>query len=251
MRVFLIALMWMACWPNPVAWAGEAADAEVPFDVRSNRLSPAAGAVLDRLALRLRSEPTSRLLVLAPSGHDGAAQHFVSSRLAVLDHELGTRGLIAERMPAASGEVSENGLRLRIVKPPAALVSPTVPVALLPVVAGPQSAKPSLDRPDTVPAAPSADPAPPALSAKVEELWLAAAGRSLQEVLRDWADKAGWTLVWQSDREYPIDASATFSGDFTKVASQLCEGFSTVAPAPFAHFYKRNQVLVILSGEGR
>jgi len=73
----------------------------------------------------------------------------------------------------------------------------------------------------------------------------------LRDVLREWGERAGWTVVWQSDHEYPVEASADFSGDFTEAATQLFEGFATVAPAPFAHFYKGNHVLVVRSGEGR
>ncbi|PKU22817.1 toxin co-regulated pilus biosynthesis Q family protein [Telmatospirillum siberiense] len=92
---------------------------------------------------------------------------------------------------------------------------------------------------------------PPVVEAEVEELWIAPVGQSLRTVLKDWGSRSGWTVVWQSDREYPIDAAATFSGDFTKAASQLFEGFSTAVPVPSAHFYKGNRVLLVESGEGR
>lgn len=84
-----------------------------------------------------------------------------------------------------------------------------------------------------------------------EEKWAATVGQSLRSVLQEWGARAGWTVVWQSDREYPIDAAATFSGDFTKAASQLFDGFSTAVPSPAAHFYDGNHVLLVESGEGR
>lgn len=97
-----------------------------------------------------------------------------------------------------------------------------------------------------VPAAPIVEP-----PVVVEETWTAAVGKSLRDVLRTWGDRAGWTIVWQSDRDYPVDAQATFTGDFATAASHLLDGFATAVPAPYAHFYKGNQVLLVLSGEGR
>lgn len=87
--------------------------------------------------------------------------------------------------------------------------------------------------------------------ANVKETWVANVGQSLRTVLQEWGGRAGWTIVWLSDREYPIDASANFSGDFLKVAGQLLTGFSTATPVPSAHFYKGNRVLLVESGEGR
>ena len=263
MRSGLIALISMVCWMTQIAWASEPEDTEISFETRTSRLIPGATLDLDRVAERMRARPASRLLVLVPARNDPGSRQFLASRLAVVDRELSKRGMVAVRVSASGGETGENELRLRIVPPPF-VDSPrsSLPVSLVPTVADPPTkvSRPPADLggvravvtapgiPGTDLSVPTSSPAPPV---KVEELWLAAAGRSLQEVLKAWADKAGWTLIWQSDREYPIDASASFSGDFTKAASQLCEGFSTVAPAPFAHFYKGNQVLVILSGEGR
>lgn len=46
------------------------------------------------------------------------------------------------------------------------------------------------------------------------EEWVAAGGSTLKNTLVQWADRAGWAIAWQSERDYRLEASATFYGDF-------------------------------------
>jgi len=75
--------------------------------------------------------------------------------------------------------------------------------------------------------------------------WVVASGQTLRAVLESWCNKEGWDLVWNTAREYPIEASAVFKGRFVDVASALVRNFERAAPAPYAKFYKGNRVLVI------
>ncbi len=75
--------------------------------------------------------------------------------------------------------------------------------------------------------------------------WAVTQGETLRIVLEDWAKKAGWDVVWNTTREYPIQASAMFNGRFMDVASALVRNFSRAQPAPYAKFYKGNKVIVI------
>ncbi|MDR0967528.1 MAG: toxin co-regulated pilus biosynthesis Q family protein [Rickettsiales bacterium] len=79
--------------------------------------------------------------------------------------------------------------------------------------------------------------------------WVVASGQTLRSVLQDWADKEGWDLVWNTSREYPVQASAVFKGRFMDVASGLVRNFSRAMPVPYAKFYKGNRVLVITTNE--
>jgi len=79
--------------------------------------------------------------------------------------------------------------------------------------------------------------------------WVVASGQTLREVLQAWCDKEGWDLVWNTAREYPIEASAVFKGRFIDVASALVRNFERALPAPYARFYKGNRVLVVSSVE--
>ena len=90
---------------------------------------------------------------------------------------------------------------------------------------------------------PNEDPSDP-----VED-WLAPEGSSLRELLTEWGDKAGWRVIWQTDRGYVLQAGAMFRGRFMDVASAIIRSFARAAPAPWGTFYKGNRVLVVTTQE--
>ena len=79
--------------------------------------------------------------------------------------------------------------------------------------------------------------------------WLASEGKSLRSLLQEWADRAGWRVVWNTDREYVLEAGAVFKGNFMDVSSALIRAFARANPAPQGTFYKGNRVLVINTQE--
>ncbi len=81
------------------------------------------------------------------------------------------------------------------------------------------------------------------------EDWIAEEGRTLQAVLKEWAERAGWRLVWQTDREYTLAAGAMFRGRFEDVSSALVRALARAQPAPHATFYTGNRVLIIRTKE--
>lgn len=80
--------------------------------------------------------------------------------------------------------------------------------------------------------------------------WAAQEGVTLRTLLQDWSERAGWRLVWNTDREYVVEAGAVFKGKYIDVASALIRAFSRATPAPQATFYKGNRVLVVTALEG-
>lgn len=70
-------------------------------------------------------------------------------------------------------------------------------------------------------------------------------GQNLQPVLADWAAAAGWSLVWNSEFDYRIEASASFSGEFVDAATALITAMSGARPAITVDFYKGNHVMVV------
>ncbi len=75
--------------------------------------------------------------------------------------------------------------------------------------------------------------------------WIARDGKQLREILEEWAVLEGWEVIWTTNREYPLQASAVFKGRFTDVASALIRNFGRAAPPPYAKFYYGNRVLVV------
>ncbi len=77
------------------------------------------------------------------------------------------------------------------------------------------------------------------------EDWLAEEGQTLKALLTEWSERAGWRLVWNSNRNYTLTAGAMFRGRFADVSAALIRAFARAQPAPIATFYKGNRVLVV------
>lgn len=87
----------------------------------------------------------------------------------------------------------------------------------------------------------------PAAPAEPEPLpWVVDAGRhgTVRGVLADWADLAGWSLVWKPEREYLVGAGAEFSGEFLQVVDALLSA-PAVKRSLVATAYPANRHLVI------
>ena len=79
--------------------------------------------------------------------------------------------------------------------------------------------------------------------------WVASEGSTLRSLLMTWGDKAGWRIIWNMDRDYTLEASAIFRGEFVDVAAALLRSFARATPAPKGVFYKGNKVLVVSTRE--
>lgn len=75
--------------------------------------------------------------------------------------------------------------------------------------------------------------------------WLAEEGKSLKTLLTEWSDESGWRLIWNTNRNYTLNAGAMFRGRFADVSAALIRAFGRARPAPIATFYKGNRVLVV------
>jgi type IV pili sensor histidine kinase/response regulator len=91
---------------------------------------------------------------------------------------------------------------------------------------------------------PSAAAGPPAAVQKgIQEQWTASDGAPLSTTLTGWAQRAGWTVVWETDDDFRLAAGATLDGDFQTAAGGLIEAFSHARPRLRAIFYAGNRVL--------
>ena len=86
--------------------------------------------------------------------------------------------------------------------------------------------------------------ATPAVVSADGRTWHARAGQTLEQVVGDWADKAGWSAVFLSPMIYDLQASADFEGDFVEAAGSLVRSVRA-SPQPIATFYRGNKTVVI------
>lgn len=102
---------------------------------------------------------------------------------------------------------------------------------------------------------PEVNDAPLRVSSPSEQEWVVTSGLTLQELLSDWTESAGWSLVWDSPYEYPIEADAVFYGPFIThdtsgeslegAAVDLVHSMSNARPPVNADFYLQNRVMVM------
>ena len=75
--------------------------------------------------------------------------------------------------------------------------------------------------------------------------WTIPRGAQLQTVLTDWCHRAGWTLVWQSEYSYRVEAPASFDGDFVSAVTAMFGAMKNVSPTIYPDIYKGNRVVVV------
>ena len=73
--------------------------------------------------------------------------------------------------------------------------------------------------------------------------------RTLRGVLEGWAARAGWTLVWNAERDYVVGAAAAFEGAFLEAADLLLSGPATRRTLE-ARAYRANRHLVVDDADG-
>ena len=73
--------------------------------------------------------------------------------------------------------------------------------------------------------------------------------RTLRGVLKSWAARAGWTLVWKAREDYGLGAAAVFEGGFLEAADVLLSGPATRRTLD-VRAYAANRHLVVDDADG-
>jgi hypothetical protein len=81
------------------------------------------------------------------------------------------------------------------------------------------------------------------------ERWDAKAGSTLRTELNTWGRRAGWTVTFQTDRDYPLQASASFEGNFVCATGKLLRAFRAAKPTPTAVIYRGNKSVYVSADE--
>lgn len=81
----------------------------------------------------------------------------------------------------------------------------------------------SIGEPKSAPLAPQpVVAAPPPIAVKVE-VWEIKQSAYMQDILKEWSDRAGWSLVWGLDKkiDYQMNAAHTYKGDYKNAVRML------------------------------
>ncbi len=85
---------------------------------------------------------------------------------------------------------------------------------------------------------------------EVVYIWKVRKGFTLQETIKSWGEQAGWTVIWDSDRDFNIQSEVSFSGSFVDAASDLIGAFEEADPPVIGTFYKNNTLVVETTSNG-
>jgi hypothetical protein len=82
----------------------------------------------------------------------------------------------------------------------------------------------------------------PTTPANAQETWVVGPNASLRAQLEDWADRAGWTLVWnEPNYDVVLKSGVALSGSFEEAITTLMES----SPVVTATTYRGNKTVVI------
>ena len=76
-------------------------------------------------------------------------------------------------------------------------------------------------------------------------VWFAHAGSTVLATLKAWGKKAGWTVVWNSDKDWTIPASFAHNGQFEAVATWMFRQLAAEGVLCKVRFYEGNQTVVV------
>lgn len=92
-------------------------------------------------------------------------------------------------------------------------------------------------------APPSVVDAPPVLP---QQVWRATNGSTLQTAVRDWAQRAGWTVVWDDKRpDLEIVGTVEVSGDIVKAVSYLFDVYRRSGATYAVDIYTQQKLVLV------
>lgn len=94
--------------------------------------------------------------------------------------------------------------------------------------------------PATVPPPP---PSPPPVAM---ELALQPSDGRVSQAVRRYAERNGWQLAWEIERDFPIEYPATFRGDFLGIVEQIVRSLQNTDAPIRVKVYEANRVLRVV-----
>ncbi|AKM30741.3 hypothetical protein AB870_12440 [Pandoraea faecigallinarum] len=91
-----------------------------------------------------------------------------------------------------------------------------------------------------------AAPAPSPLPQAAYELAMQPSDGRVSQAVRRYAERHGWQLAWEIDRDFPIEYPATFRGDFLGVVEQIVRSLQNTDAPIRVKVYEANRVLRVV-----
>lgn len=99
---------------------------------------------------------------------------------------------------------------------------------------------------DAIAAAPAmsaeAVQAAPAVDMKTETEWEGYKNHTLRETLTAWSERAGVSVVWSSEFDYPLQTDVRVKSTYPDAVRTLLAGFSKAQPRPVGRLFKNDKV---------
>ena len=88
--------------------------------------------------------------------------------------------------------------------------------------------------------------ASPSSGAAGLELVLRPADGRVSQAMRRYAERHGWQLAWEIERDFPIEYPATFRGDFLGIVEQIVRSLQNTDAPIRVKVYDANRVLRVV-----
>jgi hypothetical protein len=75
--------------------------------------------------------------------------------------------------------------------------------------------------------------------------WGAVSGSTLKDTLMGWSGAAGWTVIWDTEYDYYMRASAQFRGTYEDAVVELVDAVHRSNPELSVTLYRGNRVLYV------
>jgi len=95
---------------------------------------------------------------------------------------------------------------------------------------------------------PAQGPAIVAKPAPVVQHWEIDDGQAISDALKDWAKKAGWSVVWNLHDDWSAPHATDFTGDFVDAAGSAIKALADNGADIRGIFYQTNKTLVVSAG---